>query len=162
MVRFPPPNPLSTPVLAANLKMLKWLFCYTQQNTLLSMGAKGGGAGRMAGWRSLLRKEDAAFCAFVLALACWCEFILQTITVKKHVYIAQIYQKPHTHTHWHMKVSPAVTLCCPLGGPPQNVLDSPYKNIYIYMCISVCARGLGQVETSCQGSHSHIRAECRK
>lgn len=39
-------------------------------------------------------------CACVLlALPAWCEFILQTITVKKHVYIAQIHAHTHTHTH---------------------------------------------------------------
>lgn len=39
-----------------------------------------------------------------LALPAWCEFILQTITVKKHVYIAQIHA--HTHTHTHTYLSP--------------------------------------------------------
>lgn len=33
-----------------------------------------------------------------LALPAWCEFILQTITVKKHVYIAHIHARTHTHT----------------------------------------------------------------
>lgn len=41
-----------------------------------------------------------------LALPAWCEFILQTITVKKHVYIAQIHA--HTHTHTHTYLSPHI------------------------------------------------------
>lgn len=42
-----------------------------------------------------------------LALPAWCEFILQTITVKKHVYIAQIHA--HTHTHTHTNLPPHIT-----------------------------------------------------
>jgi len=69
----------------------------------------------------------------VLALACWCEFILQTITVKKHVYIAQIYQKPHSYTHTHEGFLPFLTPAHPFGMsfPPLKCLSHPFR----YVCV---------------------------